>query len=397
MKLTTKYPLPNIDADEVDRQLAAGWTLPASLYTSPGVAEVEDELVFRPGWHVIGTVADFRNVGDFVTAHIAGRYPVIVARGKDGQLRAFLNVCRHRGCLVAGGSENDNPDGVSGNARRFRCPYHAWTYDLTGALIAVPEHKGARLPPFDQLGLHSVSVDVWGGMVFVSIKPNEPLSEALSELAAVAEQASYSYPFLDEEIEFAADYSFEVKANWKVYLENNLECYHCGAIHSGTLGAICMVDAKHFTSVNFKNGNWISAEFSGRLNEKLGEESGTRIRQISEDASGAPMQQYWTYPATLFTTGVLFGKSVFRIDPIDADHCRMSGRAYARPDEKDETLFQLQQYMEKVVAEDTGVSQGTHLGLKSGMREWGPLLYKREVTIQWCSEQIWQRLGAAFR
>jgi phenylpropionate dioxygenase-like ring-hydroxylating dioxygenase large terminal subunit len=389
--------LPVIDADEVDQRLAEGYTLPASIYTHPGIPELEDELVFRPAWHVVGTLADFRNVGDYLTAHVGGKYPVIVTKGDDGELHAFLNVCRHRGCLVAGGERGDNPEGVSGNSRRFRCPYHAWTYDLEGALIAVPDYKGAKLPPFEQLGLHPVSVDVWGGMVFVSIQPAEPLGEVLSDLPHVAEQANYTYPFLDEALEFAGGYSFECGANWKLYLENNLECYHCGVTHSQTLGAVCQVDVEHFTNVNFKNGNYICSQFSDDLEKYIGEDDAARVRETVAKTNETPMQQYWLWPSSLFTTGVLFGKAVFRIDPIASDRCRMTGRAYSRPDEKDETLTRLQQWMEGVVDEDTGVSQGVQIGLQSGLREWGPLLYKREESINWCSQQVWQRLAPAFR
>jgi phenylpropionate dioxygenase-like ring-hydroxylating dioxygenase large terminal subunit len=389
--------LPRIDADEVDRHLAGGQTLPASLYTHPGMPELEDRLVFRPAWHVIGTLADFRNVGDYLTAHVGGKYPIIVTRGTDGELRAFLNVCRHRGCLVAGGENGDDPEGVSGNSRRFKCPYHAWTYDLEGALIAVPEFKGANLPPFDQLSLHPVSVDVWGGMVFVSIEPSEPLGELLSDVPHVAEQANYAYPFLDAAIEFAGGYSFECGSNWKLYLENNLECYHCAATHSQTLGAVCQTDVDNFTNVNFKNGNYICSQFSHDLEKYIGEDDATRVRRTVADTNVTPMQQYWLWPTSLFTTGVLFGEAVFRIDPLGPGRCRMTGRAYSRPDEKDETLERLQQWMEGVVAEDTGVSQGVHIGLLSGEREYGPLLHRREDSITWSSKQVWQRLAPAFR
>lgn len=389
--------LPAIDADEVDRRLAEGSTLPASIYTDPAIAEAEDELVFRPGWHAIGALADFRRPGDYLTAHVGGRYPVLVVKGPEGDLRAFLNVCRHRGCLVVGGDRGDNPDGVTGNLPRFRCPYHAWTYNLNGELIAVPEFKDAKLPPFEQLGLHPVSVDVWGGMVFVSIEPSEPLSEALSDLPHVAEQANYSYPFLDEEVEFVAGYAFEAKSNWKVYLENNLECYHCAATHSETLGAVCKVDVKSFTNVNFKNGNYICAQFAEDLEKYVGAEDATKLRATVEETRETPMQQYWVWPGNFFTTGVLFGKAVFRIDPIDVNTCRMTGRAYSRPDEADETQERLQEWMSDVVNEDAGVSGGTQIGLRSGARPWGPLLYGREESIAWCSNQIWQRLGPAFR
>lgn len=395
--LRTANTLPNIDADEVDRRLAEGSTLPSALYTDPAIAQLEDELIWRPAWHAIGTIIDFRNIGDYLTAHVGGKYPVIVVKNADGELKGFLNVCRHRGCLVAGGEQGDTPGGISGNARRFKCPYHAWTYNLDGELIAVPEFKDAKLPPFKELSLYPVSVDTWGGMVFVSIAPSESLHEVFGEVPHVCEQAGYTYPFLDEEAEFVVEYSFETKANWKVYLENNLECYHCAATHSESLGAICQVDVKNFTNVNFKNGNYICSQFSDDLEKYLGDEDGAKLRETVAQTNETPMQQYWVFPGNLFTTGVLFGKSVFRIDPIDENNCRMTGRAYSRPEEADETQAKLQQWMESVVMEDNGVSGGTQIGLRAGIREWGPLLYGREESIAWASKLVWERLSPAFR
>ena len=95
--------LPNLDAEEVDRRLDEGWTLPAQLYTDPAIAELEDQLVWRPAWHVVGTVLDFKNVGDYLTAHVGGKYPVIVVKSPGGELKAFRGVIAFSPCAWAVG------------------------------------------------------------------------------------------------------------------------------------------------------------------------------------------------------------------------------------------------------------------------------------------------------
>ena len=388
--------LPDIEADDVDRRLADGWTLPASLYTSPAVAEAEDELVFRPGWHLVGTLADFREAGDYLTTFLGGKYPIIVARDFEGALRGFHNVCRHRGCLVAGGETGDVTCG-QGQTQRFRCIYHGWTYGLDGRLIGVPDFRGARLPPFEELGLVPISIDTWAGLVFASIEPDSPLSTVVSGLAREADAAGYTMPFLNPEMRFVSDWEFVLRANWKVSLENNLECYHCAVTHSKTLGGACDVGAASMGSTDFENGNRIYTQLSADVESYFPADVITLLRAGTSASSEEPMQQYWLWPTNLFTTSVLFGDAIFRIDPIDVGSCRFIGRAYSRPGEEESTRAKLNDWIGEFVSEDIGVASGVQIGLQSGARETGPLLYKREGSISWCSELIWRHLGPAFR
>lgn len=389
--------LDEIDAAEVDKRLADGWTLPAAFYTSELVAEVEAEIAWKRGWHVVGTVADLKKPGDFLTAYIAQRYPVLVTRDRDNELHGFINVCKHRGCLVVGGERGDRPEGQTGNTRRLTCPYHSWTYDLTGALVGIPESKGLTLPPREEISLDPVSVGVWGGAVFVSIDPDEPLEQLVAGIDAAARGQGYTFPFLDPDIECVEEYAIELEANWKVYLENNLECYHCGACHGETLGAICTTDLDGFFVLDFDNGHYFRGEFTDRLESAVGEADGKRMREIVAETGIAPQQQYWLWPGSFVTTGLLFGDAVFRIDPLGPNRCRLVGRAYARPDQEEPTVERLRQYLLDVIEEDRGVSQGTQIGLRAGTREYGPMLGKREQGVNCSNRIIWERLSPAFR
>jgi phenylpropionate dioxygenase-like ring-hydroxylating dioxygenase large terminal subunit len=388
--------MPTIDADEVDRRLAEGWTLPAGLYTSPAVADVEDRLVWRPAWHLVGTLADFREPGDYITTHLASKYPILVTRDAEGELHGFFNVCRHRGALLLGGESGDSPCG-HGNAKRFRCMYHGWTYGLDGRLLGAPDFRDARLPPFEELGLVPVSVDTWAGLVFASIEPEVPLSAYVAGMEAEADRAGYTRPFLGSGMEFLSEWEFTIKANWKLVVENNLECYHCAVTHADTLGAACAVDAANMGTSDFDNGNRIFTSMTDGADACLAPEALALIDAEGAATSEDPFQQYWLWPGSLFTTAVLFGDAVFRIEPIDPGTTRFAGRSYSRPGEEQATREKLNDFLSEFVTEDIGIAAGVQIGLESGARDVGPLLYGRERTISWCSELIWRHLSPAFR
>ena len=153
--------------------IADGRTLPFDWYSNPDVLRLERERIFRSAWQYAGRADQVAEPGSFFTCDAAG-VPIVVVRDKEGSLRAFLNVCRHRGSLVCEGE---------GRRETLQCPYHAWTYGLDGSLRAAPRTE--REEGFDksELGLVPVQVDAWGPFVFVNPDPDAPpLAEHLGEL-----------------------------------------------------------------------------------------------------------------------------------------------------------------------------------------------------------------------
>jgi phenylpropionate dioxygenase-like ring-hydroxylating dioxygenase large terminal subunit len=194
-------------------------TLPWSWYSNPEVLRRENERIFARAWQYVGHAGQLAEHGSYFAA-VAGQIPVVVTRAREGQVRAFLNVCRHRGHILASGA---------GKRETIQCPYHAWTYGLDGALRAAP--RADREPGFDfaELGLHEIAVDSWGPFVFVN--PDEdapPLPETLGDVpervAAIVDVDTLEFSFRSE---------YEVEANWKIACENFLECYHCAVAHPG--------------------------------------------------------------------------------------------------------------------------------------------------------------------
>ncbi len=386
--------LPDCDPMEVDEKLAAGWSLPASLYLGAEVERLEDERVWRPAWQEMGTLADFRRSGDFLTSRL-GRYPVLALRHPDGDLRAYMNVCRHRAALVVAGESSGQASDVSGNCSRFTCHYHGWTYTLDGRLVGVPDSAAGRLPPQETLGLQPVAIDTWGGIVFVSIAPQSTLLEALGDLPRIAAEQNYSLPFCDPDVQLAGTRTWEVPCNWKVFMENNLECYHCGTVHGRSLATLVKVDRENFFGLNFRNGILLKAPFNSSLAERLDRHTAARLEQQERTSGQAALQQYWTWPANLWTAGAGIGSALYRIDPTGPDSCRMTARFYQRPDEIADRK-RLDACIADAIAEDIEISRGVQVGLASDARASGPLLAQREDSIRWFSAQVWGHLRPAF-
>jgi len=191
--------------------------LPGSLYTSPEFLALEIEQLFYRKWVNVGHVSEWLKYGDYRTIDIVDK-PLLVVRDQSDKIKAFSNVCRHRGAILASGN---------GNARAFTCPYHAWTYDVSGNLLAAPFIEKDRI---SDICLPEYKVETWQGLVFVSLDDHaEPLSPTLARLEErIAAYNLASYVVIQrKEIEFAC--------NWKILVENFCESYHLFAVHKNTL------------------------------------------------------------------------------------------------------------------------------------------------------------------
>lgn len=199
-------------------------TLPREAYLSPEVFDREKERIFFREWWVVGREEELARPGDFVVKDVAGE-SILIVRTREGALAAHYNVCRHRGAQLV-------PDCMAGRfAGGIRCPYHSWTYTLDGALRTAPFLDEADGLARAELSLHPVGVDTWGGFVFVHLTPAESAGAdrtLAAQLGAVPERLR-RYPLA--ELRLGRRIAYEVRANWKVMLENYNECYHCGPVH----------------------------------------------------------------------------------------------------------------------------------------------------------------------
>jgi Rieske 2Fe-2S family protein len=205
-------------------------TLPSSWYYSPETYALERERIFCREWLCVAREEELRGPGDYLVLDVVGE-SILLVRNRQGVLRAFYNVCRHRGARLCR-SDEAPPAGMAVHGgviagRSILCPYHQWSYDLDGNLVAAPHMVGA--PGFDKSGvtLYPAGVECWGGFVFLNLTPREarPFAAQLGEIP----QRISRYPLAELRIGHSITYS--VAANWKAICENYNECYHCGGVH----------------------------------------------------------------------------------------------------------------------------------------------------------------------
>ena len=194
------------------------WTLPASLYTDPRVLETEREKIFFRSWQVVGHASKVANPGDYFTTELMGE-PLLIVRGADRKLRGFYNVCRHRAGPPAEGC---------GSRKLFRCGYHGWTYALDGSLISATEIEGVEGFRPEDFALVPIRAEEWFNLVFVNLDPQaQPLVESLGALSKHVE----NYPF--SSMKLFERRTYDMRCNWKTYIDNYLEGYHLPTVHPG--------------------------------------------------------------------------------------------------------------------------------------------------------------------
>ena len=192
-------------------------TLPQKYFVSPELFEKEQEKVFAKQWVLVGHQSQVAKPGDYFLLDVAGE-SLIITRDKGGEIRAFYNVCRHRGTRLC--------EEASGHASAIQCPYHAWTYGLDGRLIGAPHMDEVRGFDRDEYSLHPVNVGVWEGFIFVNLANDATsLEEWFAPLMGKFSHWSLARLRSVKRVEY------DVKANWKLMFENYSECYHCPGVH----------------------------------------------------------------------------------------------------------------------------------------------------------------------
>jgi Rieske 2Fe-2S family protein len=209
-------PKPAAGIESLINNRAVGYSLEAPFYTSQEIFDLDIEAIFAQHWLFSTTEAEIAEPGDFVTVDI-GPHSVIILRDDDEEVRAFRNVCRHRGSRLL-----DAPCGAVGN---LVCPYHQWTYRTDGSLI----YAESQSPSFerDRFGLKPVNVRTVAGLVLVCLSEEPP--EDFDEVTGIIEP--YLAPYDLRHAKVAHQIDLVEEGNWKLVMENNRECHHCDGAH----------------------------------------------------------------------------------------------------------------------------------------------------------------------
>ena len=220
MSLTTLTP--PIEIESLVKRRAVGYSLEAPFYTSPEVFDLDIEAIFAKHWLFSAAEAEIPDAGDYVTIDI-GPCSVIILRDDDEEIRAFHNVCRHRGSRLL--------KDACGSIGNIVCPYHQWTYRTDGSLI----YAESQPPTFDRsrFGLRPIHVRNVAGLVFVCLAENPP--EDFDEIANYLEPWLMPYGLASAKVAHQIDLPEE--GNWKLVMENNRECQHCDGAHPELVSA----------------------------------------------------------------------------------------------------------------------------------------------------------------
>ncbi|MXW47950.1 MAG: aromatic ring-hydroxylating dioxygenase subunit alpha [Gammaproteobacteria bacterium] len=320
-------------------------TLEADWYVDSEIYARERDRIFHPSWWLMGPSHLVSNPGDYLCDRICG-WPVFVLRSQDGKLRAFLNVCRHRGATLL-------TKGYGGGINSVRCPYHGWLYDDHGRLQNTPKFGEELGDEKKSLSLHQIDVHVWNGLVFVKIARDKGVGfdEWLGEVSGLC--ADFPGP---SSLDYYGEFTVEGELNWKTYCDNTVEGYHLNLIHPRLGTALAGGDVQLF-SVN--DGRSVAFDITH------GASGGAR------EARGAKGLWVYHFPGLQLVLGDKIFKAE-RVESNNSNHLRSINWAwYGELDEaaKHEAFA----WGKQIVEEDFGICAEVTRNLRAGVFTPGPL------------------------
>lgn len=296
--------------------------LPAWSYFSPDLLEAEKELLFRQHWQLVCHVSDVPEPGDYVASDFIGERALVV-RGRDNKVRAFHNLCRHRGSRVVGDDKGHCKSAII-------CPFHGWAYNLDGTLRGAA--RPDTLPDLDpqEWGLKPLEMDIWNGFVFVRFKPGP--QPAVSEVMARFDDEIAQYDLAGLVPDGAGQWTENIRANWKCVRDVDNEGYHVPMAHPG----LADLFGNRYVDEPFKNGT--SRSFSGFRDGDSRLWSVRNYRNILPDRPelDADHQKAWLYvgmfPNLVFA---IYPDSViyYHEFPVETGKTIQRGACYKRPKE----------------------------------------------------------------
>ncbi len=364
--------------------------LPREYYLSEEIYEKEVKRIFFRQWQYVGHVSQLPNAGDFFVTEIVGE-SLILSRDREGVIRAMHNVCRHRGypvCLRQ-----------SGNTRSFVCGYHNWSYGVDGRLRKAPSIDDGDYVDYNDLGLVNARVEVWGGFIFVCL--GDPLTPSVGvELDRVAQDMKRLEP---EKLKIAKEITYEVEGNWKIFLENSLECYHCVGGHPELTAAMDLSDS--YRLLNDRRSS--SQYFGGGLPPRPGAVSITPDGQpvskklLGEFGRGVPTPEAFHAGFGIQPT---MSRALFFVDYGSINFLKVQGpdrvvwvqHFYVHEDAVegvDYDLAKLVEIFDLTIEQDLGFVALAAKGVKSRSYVPGPLSAAREPALRGALSEYFSLMG----
>lgn len=349
------------------------YPLPPAAYSSADWFERELATIFGAGWSLVAATDDLAHAGRYVTATV-GRAPLVVVKGDDDELRAFHNLCRHRGMVLLSGSGTLD--------RTINCFYHQWRYAMDGALQVVPQRK-EQFPDLDvdQWGLLPASVEVWEGMVFAHPAPAAP--PLADTLRGVAEHLGSHRPGLLSQVTVRR---LDARCNWKLFVENHVDVYHLWYLHSSTLA-----DFDHTRFEHIQTGpNWASYEpvkhgDTGAVALTAGTDQIGHLSDRDRNGLGAHL----VFPNLMMATAPDFFATYAAI-PVAPDHTVIELRMRAEPGvDRDAVTAAAVSFIE----EDICACEAVQRAVASPAFRVGPLAKDHERPIEAFHSHVLEAMG----
>src|ERR1700683_731343 len=339
--------------------------LPAWVYNHPEMTRLEYERLLKPSWQIVCHVNSIAKPGDFVTLDM-GPDSVVAVRTSQGEIRAYHNVCRHRGARILEG-EGNCPGAIS-------CPYHGWSYRLSGELLGMTARE--TFPALDraQLGLKEVRSQVLFGFVWMSLSANPPpLEEIWAGVAA--EFAPHRFQDMQP---VGRMYLEHWDCDWKVAMDNYLESYHVPIGHPGLYRMFTpdYDDQRNLPSGVARGHSWMRERPSSRWSERFYQ---TLVGRVARTDLPEDHRRRWAFYSMLPNLGIdVFPEQMdfFQVLPRGPGKCTIRGACFALPDERRE--MRILRYLgarinRQVQGEDKFLCTRVHRGLSSSSSQPGPL------------------------
>lgn len=335
--------------------------LPPTAYTDPAWLDREIDLLFDDTWTLVSDAAPLAAPGSYLATKV-GRSELLLVRAEDGVLRAFHNLCRHRGMVMIGGCGSLD--------RHVACTYYGWRFALDGRLQIVPQ-RAEQFPNLvlDEWGLLPASVAEWEGMVFA-----HPAADAPDFFEAMSGLPDHIGSYHAARLPQLAHVHIEGRFNWKLFVENHVDVYHLWYLHEQTLGAFDHTVFQHWQL----GRNWASYEPLRRPERARTAAAGNTvpIRHIDDrDRLGIGAHMIW--PNTLMATSDEFFVS-YAVHPIAPDRSYVDLRVRGEADaDADALVAQARAFID----EDVAACEGVQAGFASRRFRVGPLARTHEAPI----------------
>ncbi len=369
-------------------------------YTTASWLDRERASIFQDAWTFVGTTHDFDESGDYRRVQ-CGSSSIVAVKDKQGELRAFHNLCRHRGVELL-----DDDSGNTGGS--LVCPYHRWTYGLDGRLRGLP-NKATCFPDLDRgsLSLKPAAIGQFKDLVFVNPNPDANFDDWITPLAG----KEWPHDLFASDVREAVPLIYDLKCDWKVYVENAIDGYHLAYLHENTLGG--PTPDQNIWERAGEHLIWYATEdgIRHRLPKKIRDEAGS-VGTIESAKTPGYGGVYHLFPSTLIVP-TPYGLSVSTLHPASPGKCRMNVRHWVGPWQSKEERIYIQGFDEKsgiissdnwtkhpldtgdFQTEDVWICEKVQRGLESPAYQHGPLSKGAgaEDPIRWFHEVLLSKMG----